>query len=122
MYRIHVLLIITYISNVFTAKIQNCNDTDFIFCTGYDFYDKWKPPTSKTNDLTMVDMEFDLNHISNVNEDKHTITLFLKLTLSWDDPRIIWQKQLWEWMYTKLNLYPVRTLQIFRFTQNLCLK
>ena len=75
MYRIHVLLIIAYVTNVFAVKIENCNQTNFVFCTEYKFYDKWKPPTSKTNELTLVDIEFDLNHISNVNEHRHTITL-----------------------------------------------
>ena len=114
MYRIHVLLIIAYVSNTFTAEIENCNKTDFPLCTTYKFYDKWKPPTSATNQLTRVDIEFDLNHISNVNEERHTITLFLKMSLSWDDPRVVWEKQPWEWIYSKLNVYPVSFLVVYQ--------
>ena len=99
-----ILLTSICISNTFGLLLPCENVTKYL-CTINKYYAEWKPPTTHTGRVTVVDTEFDLNHIINVDEEKHTIVIFLRLKLKWKDPRVKWKKTPWEnMMYHTLHL------------------
>ena len=99
-----ILIVSICISNTFGLLLPCANVTKYL-CTVDNYYAEWKPPFSFTKLISKVDTEFDLNHILNVNEEKHTITIFLRLKLRWTDPRVQWKKRPWENMlYHSLHL------------------
>ena len=72
------------------AAIPECSKSveENVVCSLVTHYDKNVPPPATGNQPVPIDIAVELRHISDIDEEKHTITLIAYIILQWADPRL----------------------------------
>ena len=71
------------------AIIPECKSVEEnVVCTLVTHYDKDVPPPTIGNQPVPIDVLVELRHISDIDEEKHTISFVAYIFLSWVDPRL----------------------------------
>ena len=78
------------ISKLICATIPECSKSieENVVCSLVTHYDKNVPPPATGNQPVPIDIAVELRHISDIDEEKHTITLIAYIILQWADPRL----------------------------------
>ena len=72
------------------ATIPECSKSveENVVCSLVTHYDKNVPPPATGNQPVPINVMVELRHISDIDEEKHTISLVAYIALNWDDPRL----------------------------------
>ena len=73
-------------SDVFSTKFQNCFDT---FCLPLD-YNKLSRPYEEFG-ATKVGIDFNISQISEIDDNRFTMTLLMYLGMTWNESRLVRQ-------------------------------
>ena len=76
-------------SRLIYAAIPECSSVEEnVACSLEANYDKNVPPATTGNQPVPINVGIELRQISDIDEEKHTITLVAYIGLSWVDPRL----------------------------------